>query len=225
MEISDAAYPRLRETLPGLDMPKVPIKLFDSMSQIEAAYPGGWQEWTGGASKPLGSFEGQGGEIIIDVETFQETGSYNDGYNNRMLGHELTHVALFPKSGVKTPSFLVEGLADYVGGYEPVILLRQKMRSGEPFSPTLSDLYEPTGFSTLLTTEAATLAYEESDLAVEYLVSAYGNDAVLELLKEFKDRSQETIDQDELVNEIFLDVLGTSWADFESSWRDYVLQG
>lgn len=224
-DLSDAAYPRLQETIPGLDMPKVPIRLFDDMGQIEKAYPGGWQEWTGGASRPLGADAGQGGEIIVDAGTYREAESYGDGYNGRMLGHELTHVALFPESDVRTPPFLVEGLADYVGGIEPVILLREKLRSGESFSPVLSDLYQPSGFSTLLTTEAATLAYEESDLAVEYLVNTYGSEAVIDLLRQFKERSYDDTDQSQLVDEVFRDVLGVSWDEFENAWRDYVLRG
>jgi len=224
-DLSDSAYPRLTDTLPGLELPKVPIRIFGGMGQIEQSYPGGWQEWTGGASRPLGSAAGQGGEIIIDAGTFRETASYGTGYNGRMLAHELTHVALFPEQGSRTPPFLVEGLADYVAGIEPVVLLREKMRSGETFSPTLSDLYQPSGFSTLLSTEAATLAYEEADLAVEYLVITYGNEAILDLLREFRERSGEEIDQGQLVDEVFREVLGVGWGDFEDPWRDYVLRG
>lgn len=224
-DLADAAYPKLQDTLPGLAMPKVPIRVFGGMDQIEQAYPGGWQEWTGGASRPLGSSADQGGEIIIDAGTYRETGSYQDGYNGRMLAHELTHVALFPESDNRTPPFLVEGLADYVAGIEPVVLLRQKLRSGEAYSPTLRDLYQPSGFQALLTTEAATLAYEESDLAVEYLEKTYGNEAVLQLLRQFKERSYDDIDQDQLVDEVFIEVLGVSWSDFENAWRGYVLGG
>lgn len=222
-DLADAAYPRLKDTLPGLDLPKVQVKVFDDMNQLGLAYPGGWQEWTGGASMPLGSGSGQGGEIIIDAETYREADSYSDGYNGRMLAHELTHIALFPDTNSRTPPFLVEGLADYVAGIEPVILLRQKLRSGESFSPTLRDLYQPTGFTTLLTTDAATLAYEESDLAVEYLEKTYGNEAVLRLLREFRDRGNESIDQDRLVDEVFREVLGVSWDEFENAWRSYVI--
>lgn len=224
-DMADAAYPRLQETLPGLDLPKVPVRVFDDMEQIDKAYPGGWQEWTGGASRQLGSSDDQGGEIIVDAVTYRETSSYSPDYNRTMLAHELTHVALFRESGYRTPPFLVEGLADYVAGIEPVILLRDKLRSGEPFSPTLSDLYQPSGFSTLLTTEAATLAYEESDTAVEYLEKTYGNEAVLELLRQFKSRSGESIDQGQLVDEVFRSALGVGWTDFESAWRAYVIQG
>lgn len=224
-DLADAAYPRLVETLPGVELPKVPIRLFSNMGQIELAYPGGWQEWTGGASRPLGSSREQGGEIIVDAGVYRETADSGTGYNGRMLAHEMTHVALFPESSSRTPPFLVEGLADYVAGIEPVILLRQKLRSGEAVSPTLSDLYQPSGFQTLLTTEAATLAYESSDLAVEYLELTYGNQAVLRLLRQFKERGHESIDQDQLVNEIFNEVLGVSWEEFERAWRDYVLQG
>lgn len=217
----DAAYPWMVAALPGVSLPKVPVRIFDDADQINQAFPGQWQEWTGGAARPLGEEENQGGEIIIGARQYNE---YESGdYNRKMLAHELTHVALFPKSGVRTPPFLEEGLADFVAGGEPVVLLKEKLARGEAFSPTLKDLYMPSSFSALLSAEAAVLAYEQADSAVTYLERKYGNESVLALLRELKRREEEEISQDQLVDEVFKSVLGTSWADFENDWRRSVL--
>ncbi|MHB8923110.1 MAG: gluzincin family metallopeptidase, partial [Thermoleophilia bacterium] len=221
--LTAAAFPRLEAALPGERLPKVSVRIFDNKDQIDKAFPGKWSEWTGGASRQLGETAGQGGEILIDAGTFTDVNGYNPAYNPMMLAHELTHIALFPQSGARTPPFLVEGLADFVGGAEDVALLRDKMHRGEQFSPTLKDLYQPGGFSALLTTEAATLAYQQSDLAVTLLERDYGNEKVLQLLREFQRRSNESTDQNQLVNEVFLSVLGISWSDFENEWRRFVV--
>lgn len=222
---ADAGWPRLESALPGISLPKVSVTIFDSQQQINLAFPGQWQEWTGGASRQLGPLEEQGGEIIIDADLYNEVGAGDPDYNRKMIAHELTHVALFPQSGPTTPPFLVEGLADFVAGEETVVLLQGKLRRGEPFSPTLKDLYQPGSFSALLSAEAAQLAYEQADTAVAYLEKKYGNESVFDLLKEFKRRESEATDQSRMVDEVFKSVLGTGWSDFERDWRQYVLGG
>lgn len=217
----DAAYPRMATALPGVTLPKVPVRIFDDAEQINQAFPGQWQEWTGGAARRLGDGENQGGEIIIGARQY---GEFESGdYNGKMLAHELTHVALFPKTGIRTPPFLEEGLAEFVGGGEPVVLLKEKLGRSEAFSPTLKDLCRPSSYSALLSAEAAVLAYEQADSAVAYLEQRYGNESVLALLREFKRREEEEISQDQLVDEVFKSVLGTSWADFENDWLRFVV--
>ncbi|MFA5802899.1 MAG: hypothetical protein WC911_10585 [Thermoleophilia bacterium] len=217
---AEAAFPQLEKALPRTELPKVPIRVYDDKQQIDLAYPGQWQTWAGGAARSLGSGAAQGGEIIISSGIYNSSG--DDGYNSDMLAHELTHVALFPLQGARTPPFLIEGLADYVAGMQPVQLLRDKLRAGGSFSPRLSDLYEPGGFSALLTTEAATLAYEESDTAVAYLEERYGNEKVMSLMAEFKRRENDTGNQDRIVDEVFRSELGIGWGDFERDWSHYV---
>jgi len=225
LEQTQAAMPRLEEVMSGTSLPRVPVKVYADKAEIDLTFPGKWQEWTGGAARQLGEKSSQGGEIIIDAQVFEETDRADPNFNQKMLGHELTHIALFPLTGNRTPPFLIEGLADYVGGAEDVMLLRDRLRQGGSFSPGLRDLYRPGGFSTLLTTEAATLAYEEADTAVALLEERYGNDKVMELLREFRRREQDKLDQDSLVDEVFRTVLGTGWSEFEDQWRQYVAGG
>lgn len=225
LDKAQAAVPKLKSTLSLLDLPRVPVRVFDSKEQIDLAFPGQWQDWAGGAARPLGSSPGQGGEIIIDAALFTDTSGSNPDYNSTMLAHELTHVALFPRQGGRTPPFLVEGLADYVAGIPPVTVIPEKLRRNEAMSPQLSDLYQPGGFSALLTTEAATIAYEEAGTAVAYLEETYGNEKVMALLEEFAHRSDEATPQPQLVDEIFNSVLGVGWNEFEQGWRNYVIGG
>ncbi|MDO8737317.1 MAG: hypothetical protein Q7K29_09600 [Thermoleophilia bacterium] len=224
LTMAEASLPRIEEFVPGASLPKVPVKVYKGTDEINQTFPGKWQEWTGGASRQLGEKAEQGGEIIIDAEVFQETDKTSPGYNQKMIAHELTHIALFPLTGDRTPPFLIEGLADHVAGIEDVVLLKNRLQSGSDFSPTLSDLYQPGGFSALLTTDAATLAYEESDMAVALLEERYGNEKVLALLREFRRRESDNVNQAVLVDEIFRSVLGVSWNEFENDWRRYVLE-
>ncbi|MHB8858192.1 MAG: gluzincin family metallopeptidase [Thermoleophilia bacterium] len=224
-EMTDAAMPRLESIFPDAGFPKVPLKVYDNKSEIDQTFPGKWQEWTGGASLMLGDKAEQGGEIIIDAEVFSRTDQTSPGYNQKMIAHELTHIALFPISGNRTPPFLVEGLADYVGGIEDISMLKDRLRGGGAISPTLSDIYQPGSFSALLSTDAATLAYEEADSAVALLETKYGNDKVMALLREFQRRQSDNQSQDALVNDVFTSVLGIGWNDFAGEWRGYVLGG
>lgn len=224
LSMTEASMPRLEEIIPGTDLPKVPLKVYRGTDEIDRTFPGKWQEWTGGASRQLGESAEQGGEIIIDAEVFQNTDSSHPGYNQQMIAHELTHITLFPLTGNRTPPFLVEGLADHVAGIQDVVLLKERLQAGGSFSPTLRDIYQPGGFSALLTTEAATLAYEEADTAVALLEEKYGNEKVLALLREFRRRENDQLDQTILVDEVFRSVLGISWDDFEEEWRRYVLE-
>jgi hypothetical protein len=221
--LADAALPRLEAAVPGLSLPQVPITIFDSKEQIDLAFPGKWAEWTGGASRPLGNDADEGGEIVIDAQTFARVDGYEPGYNPRMIGHELAHVALFPISTQRTPPFLVEGLADFVGGRNPLILLKERIAGGGEINPSLSDLYQQGGFSSLLSTESATLAYEQADTAVAFLEERYGSGTTLSLIREFDRRRREDLPQDQLVDAVFTTVLGVGWADFERQWRQYVL--
>ena len=224
-QMTDSAMPRLEAVFPDAKLPKVPVKVYDSKAEIDQTFPGKWQEWTGGASRQLGEKAEQGGEIIIDAGVFASTYQTSPGYNQKMIAHELTHITLFPVSGNRTPPFLIEGLADYVGGIEDISMLKERLSSGGAFSPTLRDIYQPGGFSALLTTDAATLAYEEADSAVALLETRYGNDKVMALLREFRRRQNDRQSQDILVDEVFRSVLGVGWNDFENEWRNYVLGG
>lgn len=224
LSLAGASMPRLEEIIPGTSLPKVPLKVYRGTDEINQTFPGKWQEWTGGASRQLGEEADQGGEIIIDAGVFERTNGSNPGYNQKMIAHELTHIALFPLTGNRTPPFLVEGLADNVAGIEDIVLLKDRLQAGGDFSPALSDIYQPGGFSALLTTDAATLAYEEADTAVALLEEKYGNEKVLALLREFRRREDDKLDQAALVDEVFRSVLGISWNDFENDWRRYVLE-
>jgi len=223
LRMAETSLPRLEAVITNARLPKVQVKVYPGKDEIDQTFPGKWQEWTGGASRQLGEKAGQGGEIIINAQVFMHTDSSSPGYNQKMIAHELTHIALFPQVGNRTPPFLVEGLADYVAGIEDVVLLKDRLRDGGPFSPTLKDIYQPGGFSALLSTDAATLAYEEADTAVALLEEKYGNEKVLALLREFRRREAEKQEQDVLVDEVFRSELGVGWNDFENEWRRFVL--
>lgn len=222
-EHADTAYRQLVGALPEIELPRVPLYIFDNKQQIDLAFPGQWQQWVGGASRPLGDSEQQGGEVILDAGIYRSMEAGNPAYNGDMIAHEYTHVALFALSGKRTPPFMVEGLADYVGGIEPAGLVKTRLESGDTYSPTLDDLCQPASFAALLTPEAAQLAYEQSSTAVNYLIETHGSDNLIQLFHEFRQREVDDLEQGELVNEVFQSVLDISWDEFESGWRRYLL--
>ncbi len=218
----DQAWPQLTAVLPGVELPKVPVWIYHDQQQIDAVYPGEWQDWVGGASRSYGG--ASGGEIILDAGTFTEIAAYDPDYNRKMIVHELTHVALFGVSSARAPPFLEEGLADYVAGFEVSPRLANIIAGGGDPVPSLRDLSRPGGFEVLLDDESAWLAYEVADTAVAYLEEKYGNEQVMALLREFRQRELDQLDQDQLVEEVFQSVLGIGWQEFEDGWRRYVLE-
>ncbi|WP_460366974.1 basic secretory protein-like protein, partial [Actinocorallia lasiicapitis] len=98
-----------------------------------------------------------------------------------VLTHELTHIALNSASDTKTPLWLVEGLADYIGykgtGTPP-------RKAAKELTGALADGYRPTALPDRARFAAApSEAYQESWLACSYIAETHGEPALLDLYR------------------------------------------
>jgi hypothetical protein len=179
--------------------PEKPIKIYiyDSTSDLQGAmiFP---QEWTGGAAFTAFS------TIAIGIPTS------NLDWGKRALVHELTHLvvhqATFSPYG-QLPIWLDEGLATYnEGELDPVFRSSLEVAILEDELISLRSLCSP--FSA--ETEKARLSYAQSYSLVEYLLSNYGQERMLELLAILKQGST----YDEALTKVYgfdIDGLDAHW--------------
>ena len=158
------------------------------------------QEWTGGVAFT------RYGTIAIGIAPD------NFGWGKRAIAHELAHlvihqVTLNPYSGL--PTWLDEGLAMYAEGALELrynAYLNKAIAEGGLIS--VRSLSSP--FSAYA--EEATLSYAQSYSLVEFLISSYGRDKMLELLNTFSKGSG----YDSALNSVYgfdMDGLDTLWRD------------
>jgi len=179
--------------------PEKPIKIYiyASAEDLRGAmvFP---MEWTGGVAFT------EFGIIAIGISP-----STLD-WGKRALVHELTHLvvhqAIFSPYG-KLPTWLDEGLAMYnEGGLEPYLDSYLQKAISEDKLLSVRSLCSP--FSA--EPEKAYLSYAQSYSLVEYLLSDYGQDKMLNLLTLFKQGST----YDEALAEVYgfdIDVLDSRW--------------
>jgi len=160
------------------------------------------QEWTGGVAYP------RYGRIAIGINPG------NLDWGKRALVHELTHLVahqmtLSPYGGM--PTWLDEGLATRSEGslaYYYVNVLNQAIRDGSLIS--VQSISSP--FSAL--SNLATLSYAESYTVVDYLITTYGKDKMLELLETFREGAS----YDGALKEVY----GFDTSGLDQRWREYL---
>jgi hypothetical protein len=123
--------------------------------------------------------------------------------------HELTHVAAFPLAGPFVPSWVHEGVADWMatgrGAPMPV----------QGANPHLPDDFEFTtgGGESILT------AYEESTSAIAFLAAAKGKTAPLDLLAKVGEARVAPGTSEYHVDQGLRAVYGAGTAEFEKAWN------
>ncbi|MEU8120277.1 hypothetical protein AB0C21_16350 [Spirillospora sp. NPDC049024] len=149
--------------------------------------------------------------VIISPGTF---GRLNELGRNVVLTHELTHVATGGARDRRTPLWLIEGFADYVG-YRRVKIstrsaageLRREVSAGRaPSALPAADAFA--GGSPRLSQ-----AYQEAWLACRMVADRYGEAALVRLYRA-AGRAPEAA--------ALRDVLGLTRERFTALWRDYV---
>lgn len=159
-----------------------------------------------------------GDRIGVNPPNFAKLGTLG---RQVVLTHETTHVASRASTGPDTPTWLVEGLADYVGYLGvpvPVTTaardLRDEVRAGRAPTGLPEDAAFDGGDADLSS------AYEGSWLAVRLLVQTYGQDAALRFYRAVgasRGRGEAAA-----LDAAFADVLHTSTAAFTAAWRSYL---
>jgi len=160
------------------------------------------QEWTGGVAYT------RHGIIAIGIAPT------NRSWGKRAIAHELAHlvvdqITLNPYN--ELPTWLEEGLAMYTEGEMEDTFVTQLERAIDDNSLiSVRSLCSP--FSAY--GSAATLGYAQGYSLVEYLISSYGQDKMLELLNTFSQGSG----YDEALEAVY----GFDMDTLDSLWQDYV---
>ncbi len=167
-------------------------------------------------ARPLATFPGDedfrefaGSRVVINPDGFRP----GNTFARMLIRHEITHVAMFGRTGPMTPKWLIEGLAEYVGN------------AGQPYSaarlaPTLGELVDDEGVPKLLPTDSdfglisdAGIGYDSGWLMCRYIAEKHGVQALLKLYDASGMRS---------VDDAMRRVLKTSETALVRAWRPYV---
>ncbi len=152
---------------------------------------------------------GVGERIVINPATFPLLGTVG---RRVVLTHEATHVATRTATAAATPTWLVEGFADYVG-YSgltlPYDVSAQELRADVRRGLLPSSLPGPAAFDGANPSLAA--VYEQAWLAVVLLAEQHGREALL--------RFYRAVGGGEDVDVAMRRLLGTDLRSFAAAWR------
>ncbi len=198
LDVCEEGLVRLTEEIGTYPERSIEIYIYASADDLRGAmiFP---QEWTGGVAYT------QFSTIAIGIPPTRVE------WGKRALVHELTHLvvhqATFSPYG-KLPLWLDEGLAMYnEGDLEPQFRSRLDKAISEGALISVRSLCSP--FSA--ETEQAYLSYAQSYSLVEYLLNAYGQDRMLELLNVIK--------QGSTYDEALLQVYGFDMDGLDAEWQ------
>jgi hypothetical protein len=164
-----------------------------------------------------GSASAVGDRIAINPKTFGTLGSLG---RRVVMTHEITHVASRAVTGASSPTWLVEGLADYVGFKGTTSSLRFDAAELAHQVDT-GHLPKALPSSTDFAHAGATLSldYEEAWLACRFIVSR-SDEATL--IAFYRQVGTATGSPAAVLKEAFAQVLHTDQATFTRSWVSYV---
>ncbi|MFB9838272.1 hypothetical protein [Actinoallomurus acaciae] len=139
-----------------------------------------------------------------------------------VLTHELVHVAMGGARDRKTPMWLIEGLADYVGYKKAGV-------STKAAGHELADLIATSGVPSTLpgatefagSGESLAAAYEEAWLACRMVAERYGEDRLVRLYRTAEAEPEDSGDP-RLQDRALRSVLGVGTDRFDAMWRAYV---
>ena len=164
-------------------------------------------------------FHPVGDRILINPPNFAKLGRLG---RQVVLTHEVTHVATRRATGPDTPTWLVEGLADYAGYLEADVPLetaarelREAVREGRVPTALPADSDFDGGNAEIAQ------AYEASWLAYRLLVEQHGADAALRFYRNVG--ASRGNGAAAAVENAFALELGTTTAAFTEAWRAYLV--
>jgi hypothetical protein len=164
-----------------------------------------------------GSASAVGDRIAINPKTFGTLGSLG---RRVVMTHEITHVASRAVTGANSPTWLVEGLADYVGFKGTTSSLRF---DAAELAHQVDIGHLPTALpsSAAFAHAGATLSldYEEAWLACKFIVSR-SNEATL--IAFYRQVGTATGTPAVVLKDAFAQVLHTDQATFTRSWISYL---
>ena len=137
-----------------------------------------------------------------------------------VLTHELTHVATRAVTGSCTPTWLVEGFADYVGYLGtgvPTSVVAQELMSDVRAGRVPRQLPADTDFDGA--NKRLAQAYEGAWMATHLIVSRWGQGALVRLYRAVGSSSE---DPSAAVDDAMTSILHVSYARFLADWRSYL---
>lgn len=147
---------------------------------------------------------------VIAMDAPRKTGAMSLFNWERVLRHEFTHTVTLAATENRIPHWMTEGMAVYAEhaprpwGWNH--LLGDAIRRDELFTLQTLDW----GFMRPRKATDRSMAYAQSEWQIEYIVSRWGKEKLVALLKAFRDRKTQA--------QAFHDVLGISTTDFD---RDF----
>ena len=156
-----------------------------------------------------------GHRVIFNWPNFSR---YTEETQQSILAHELLHVATREDTGPMVPTFVEEGIADWVGG-SGLSSLIGRVDAGD-FDRRLPRDHEfITGSS-----EDILLSYDESLAAATYAEQRYGIRAVARMYRLLGDVRLAVGTPVHHVHRAMRSALGTGLERFESGWADWVME-
>jgi len=203
MLAAQQALARLTEDTGAYLKEPVKIYVYGDTQDLQGAmiFP---QEWTGGVAFT------RHGIIAIGIAP------YNLSWGRRSIAHELTHLVIHQMTYnpyIGLPTWLDEGLAMYTEGILGAGFANYLIRAVEENSLiSVRSLSSP--FSAYA--EESYLSYAQSYSLVEFLITTYGQDKMLELLTTFSEGSS----YDRALERVY----GFDMEGLDALWQDYVTE-
>lgn len=163
----------------------------------------------------FGQFAGT--RVVINPENFNPSSSFN----RLLIRHEITHVAMFERTGPLSPKWLVEGIAEWVGNAGSDLPTTR-------LAGAMADLVEEEGVPQHLPLDSdfgligeASVGYNAGWLLCRYIETRYGRAALLRFYDQMGNRTG--LDKPgEKLGSVLNAVLKTDETRLLRDWRPYV---
>ena len=165
-----------------------------------------------------GGYRPVGNRVIVNPPNFAKLGPLG---RQVVLTHETAHVATRSASGPDMPTWLVEGLADYIGYLDvpvPVETAARETRAARAEGRLPTSLPADADFDG--GNPRLPLAYEASWLAFRLLVETYGQEPALAFYRAVG--ASRDAGPDAALDAAFAAELGTTTAAFTARWADHL---
>lgn len=160
-----------------------------------------------------------GDRVIVNPPNFAKLGRLG---RQVVLVHEVTHVATRHATGPDTPTWLVEGLADYVGYLDVPVAVATAARE---LRAAVRDGRVPDALPSTVSFDGANPdlaeAYESSWMAFRLLVEQHGLEAALRFYRAVG--ASREAGADDALDAAFAQELGTTTEAFTAAWREYLV--
>ncbi|GAA2577868.1 hypothetical protein SMC26_28320 [Actinomadura fulvescens] len=199
----------------GSDWPRRAVALVPADPALAASLVGDTQHLKDIAALATVAPSATGGRgedrIVVSADTF---GRLNALGQNVVLTHELTHVATGGARDGRTPLWLIEGFADYVGYRDTKVSVRSAARElHREIAAGRTPAALPGRAAFDGTSPRLSQAYQEAWLACRMIADRYGERELVRLYRAAGRRPEAAA---------LREVLGVTTARFTAMWRDYL---